>query len=210
MDTYRPLYPYFNNIKLDGYRLNFYLTFCCSLAELYSEFEQTICNSYDKNIDEDYRSFLESMDIKLPPKILEKQINFLSLAYKLETFIYDKSVKSKFDTAEDIMKNYQDIVYNITRYLVPVNKNYINYVKNGDYEMLLDTNNNVDINKNVNDLVELKKSIKIEQKVSELHQCQKCKRSKCYVKEVQVRSADEAKDTFITCAECTFSWKIKG
>ena len=66
------------------------------------------------------------------------------------------------------------------------------------------------LNPNLNikyvETIELKSKQKVEQTVSRLYTCGKCKKNKTKHTKMQTRSSDEGYTVFINCVECGNKW----
>lgn len=73
----------------------------------------------------------------------------------------------------------------------------------------LDSNKlNPKINKHINETVYRQRNEKIEEKITTLYTCRKCRGNITTAQDVQLRAADEGSNTRITCMTCNNVWII--
>ena len=205
--------PYMINIS-DSRRVQVDLLNICVIE--YYELFKDVLNDINLDIKKDYITNLTNIInlynnsninrkkiIMISDDIINEHCKILTFTMKLENYIVNKLDNNIY--LKNRKQKYEDLLYNITRNIGPQNPMFVKYVKELDYEKIMNSEQYIDINQPIYLRIEEdKKNIIEEKQGSELYPCPKCN-TNCIVLLKQLRSADEGVSEVVTCPKCNYN-----
>ena len=151
----------------------------------------------------DLTNKVKELDLSINVKKLENEINKYCLNYTELNNINKHYAESIYKTkANEILKSLNsdnDSLINLIK-IKEISEQDIPYLKpqnlyKKQWEAIIKRLEYIEFKKN-------------NMATTDLYECRRCKQRKCFIHQLQTRSADEPMTTFVTCAVCGNNWKF--